>query len=139
MTKKEIYLPASCVAVGHCVNMFDIESPSGKYIAVVETVRPNKVVARYLYAGIDMEHCWTGNPKLITPISHFGVRVCVCNGEFWCEPDGMLQKIAFYPDGLPRPWQEHNGPVRLKPKKLALRLAMRQLKKEKAECQLGTT
>lgn len=107
-------LPASEIAVGHCVIINDIECPEGQMVSVVVEVGSERVITKYLKDRREFDSYnkrgvqnWRNT---VTPVGKFGVSVRVdADGKYWCEPVG--ESTAAYSDGKPRYWQE-KAPIR---------------------------
>lgn len=107
-------LPASKIAVGHCVIINDIECPEGRMVSVVTDVEGDVVTTKYLNSRKEFDkynRFGVGSQKgTVTPVGWFGVAVCVDPaGNYWCENVG--ESSAKYKDGKRRCWQEKT-PVR---------------------------
>lgn len=107
-------LPASEIAVGHCVIINDVECPEGRMVSVVTNVDGDMVTTKYLNARKEFDkynRFGVGSQKgTVTPVGWFGVGVCVTSdGKYWCEEVG--ESSAEYRDGKRRYWQEKT-PVR---------------------------
>lgn len=109
IVSEEIELPASAVAVGHCVIMNDVEQPCTKMVVVLTSVKGDRVTGRYLAQAINFGEC-SGPVSRVTPVNAFGMRVMLSGGAYKCEPDESLGRSAVYPDGDPRKWQDHCEP-----------------------------
>jgi hypothetical protein len=114
--------------VGDCIILNDCELPSGKMVCVV-TERP--YIVRYLInadPGFDVfcEMPMKSMLERAIKIEDFGVAICTDGEHYWCEK--REESKAKYPDGMPRKWQEWEGPVKYKARKdvLALFLENRQ-------------
>jgi len=113
----QIQLPASEIAVGHCVNLNDCEQPCGKLIAVITQIDDVFVRCKYLNADRNLSSYnalggmiaqLSGGIHRLTPIGLFGVRVMYQEGDepfYWCEQVSSVSN-ATYRDGSPRQWQE---------------------------------
>jgi len=103
-------LPASEVAVGHCVIVNDYDQTCGNLVAVVVAIEGDNVRTKYLsdWRAVDqMNKVGCINPAWrVTPVATFGVEVRVdADGRYWCERVG--ESSAEYPDGKRRLWQEN--------------------------------
>jgi len=100
-----VVLPASEVAVGHCVILNDYDAPASGTVAVVVSVEGDDVACEYLSEAMGKSHrplpMERGGP---TPIALFGVEVRFAGGKFWCHVVGDSR--AKYRNGTPRRWQE---------------------------------
>jgi hypothetical protein len=107
-------LPASEIAIGHCVIINDIEAPEGRMVSVITDIKGDVVTTKYLNSlrlfdsynrrGVCNRRC------TVTPVGKFGVSVRVSSDrKYWCEVVGTSS--ATYLDGTPRKWQEQQ-PVR---------------------------
>lgn len=104
-------LPASQVAVGHCVIANDTECPESKMVCVVTAVDGDNVRLQYLNAdkmfdSYNKRRGWLSRATHATPLATFGVSIAIePNGNLYtCRKVGESQ--AVYLDGKHRPWQE---------------------------------
>jgi len=128
-------LPASEIAVGHCVCLNHVEQPCGRLLAVVTGVSGSDVWCKYLNSETYLTSYNKGDgmrpsfPKEITPVGAFGVEVrfTIEGGDvvYWCVPIG--ESTAKYLDGTTRRWQECGIPGRYVARPDVLRIANRQL------------
>lgn len=107
-------LPASEVAIGHCVIINDIEAPEGRMVSVVVDIRIGQVVTKYLNRRKEFDsynkHGVESRKLTVTPVGKFGVEVKVdSDGTYWCE--SVSESSAAYSDGRKRYWQE-STPIR---------------------------
>lgn len=106
-----VELPASAVAVGHCVIVNDMDRPSQKLVAVVVRVEGEWAYCKYINAAPYLDEYEKGGgikssaARGLTPVGQFGVRVFVDAhaGRYVTEVFGRSR--AVYPDGRPRAWQ----------------------------------
>ena len=106
-------LPASEVAVGHCVIINHVEQPCGRLLAVVVAIEGELARVKYLNVESDLTsynvHGCLSSLEEVTPANWFGVEVRIelaDDGDvvYWCEPVG--ESRAKYHDGQTRLWQE---------------------------------
>jgi hypothetical protein len=119
-------LLSSEIAVGHCINVNQVEQPCGRLIAVITSVKGDMVGWKYLSAEPCLDSyntgrgCWSYFWE-VTPVSDFGVEVRIDGDKYWCEPIG--ESRAKYKDGSHRDWQERGVPYRCTARPDVMRVA----------------
>lgn len=100
-----IQLPASDVAVGHCVIVNEFDRPAGRFIAKITSINGPIVEAKYLHPSIKSSNATcVATKSQVMPVERFGVRVMTNNSVYWCERFGETE--ATYSDGEIRQWQD---------------------------------
>ncbi len=124
-----VLLAASELAVGHCINISDIEQPCCRLIAVITKVAGDEILCKYLSDDSQLDRftkrgVWTSR-KYATPIGHFGVDVHYEpeRGEFFC--DQVRESTVTYPDGKPRRWQDFTVSCGRKARPKVLKFALK--------------
>lgn len=108
-------LLSSDIAVGHCINVNQVEQPCGRLLAVITAIEGDKVRWKYLNSESYLTSynkgagCWSYRWE-VTPMTDFGVEVRTKQSDvdlvYWCEP--VSESKAKYKDGTLRPWQERD-------------------------------
>jgi len=106
-------LLSSDIAVGHCIDVNQVEQPCGRLLAIITAIEGDLVRWKYLNSESDLTSynrgagCWSYRWE-VTPIGDFGVEVRTEQSDgglvYWCEP--VADSKAKYKDGMSRPWQE---------------------------------
>jgi len=106
-------LLSSDIAVGHCINVNQVEQPCGRLLAIITAIEGDLVRWKYLNSESDLTShnrgsgCWSYRWE-VTPFADFGVEVRTEQSDgdlvYWCEP--IAESRAKYKDGQPRAWQE---------------------------------
>jgi hypothetical protein len=111
-----VELPASEIAVGHCVNVSYVEQPCSKLVAVITQIEGEFAYCKYLnsepaldsYSEMNQGRGLRNRLESLTPIGDFGVQVFYEDNKkkptFWCERTS--DSVATYSDGGRRFWQE---------------------------------
>lgn len=107
-------LPASLIALGHCVIVNRIDQPCGRLVAVITEVGDVSVRCKYLNSESELSS-WnldggmSPGKLVVTPVNWFNVEVRYEESDgdivYWCQPVG--ESIATYSDGEIRRWQEY--------------------------------
>jgi hypothetical protein len=108
--------------VGDCIILNDCEQPSGKMVCVVTgTWVGGREYYHVQYLNADPRFDTFSEPPMASmlkraiKIEDFGVVIRTDGEHYWCEK--REDSKATYPDGMPRKWQEWEGPVKYKARK----------------------
>ncbi len=109
-------LPASEIAVGHCVILNHVDQPCAKLVAIiVKRDTDGFFYAKYL--NKELQHINGGRPVRVygdaTPVGEFGVEVLADMEKYWCKQ--IAGSRATYSDGKLRCWQDTNPDAYYKP------------------------
>ncbi len=104
---------AEKIVVGTPVIINHWDRPCARLIAIVESMETTSysdegpiirsVSGRYLFKASSQERC-RNNLLLVTPLSHFGVRVALSGNTYCVEKTG--ESYATYQNGMRREWQD---------------------------------